>query len=326
MAAMKLSTRALLSLIWASAACLPADQAPSAPEPEGKADQAGFIAVPAEIASQNDPDTVDVGSWNLAWFGHPWRGPKDDELQVARAAEVIGAIDLDIVGLVEVASEDAFTELVADLPDYRGLLVTDDSVEGGAAQYGELEQKVALLVHERFTIAKARVILADDAWAFAGRPPLEVTLRFEEDERPRTLVVVVAHFKAMANVDGYDRRVDAAAALHEFIGAEYPERWVLVIGDFNDDIDASTYLDHPSPFEPFVEDPGFRFTTDAISARDESTTVYYHSTIDHHLATRVLARRFVEGSAQVLRVDQAIPSYASTTSDHFPVLTRYDLR
>jgi len=321
-------TRSLLPLLTlvAACACVPADERPLAPEQDGKTDQADFIAVPATIGSQNDPDTVDVGSWNLAWFGHPWRGPADDALQVSRAAQVIESLDLDIVGLVEVASEDAFTDLLADLPGYRGLLVTDDSVNGGAAQYSELEQKVALLVHERFTIAQARVILAESAWSFAGRPPLEVTLRFEEEGRPRTLVVVVVHFKAMANADGYTRRVDAAAALHDFIDGEYATRWVLVIGDFNDDIDTSTYRDHSSPFESFVDDPAYRFTTDELSELDESTTVNFNSTIDHHLVTEILARRFVEGSAQVLRVDRAIPDYATTTSDHFPVLTRYDLR
>ena len=35
---------------------------------------------------------------------------------------------------------------------------------------------------------------------------MEVKLSFPEDGAPRTLVVLVAHFKAMANVDGYTRR------------------------------------------------------------------------------------------------------------------------
>ena len=38
------------------------------------------------------------------------------------------------------------------------------------------------------------------------------------------------------------------------------------------------------------------------------------------------SERFVEGSARVLRVDEHVEAYAETTSDHYPVLTRYDLR
>ncbi len=57
-----------------------------------------------------------------------------------------------------------------------------------------------------------------------------------------------------------------------------------------------------------------------------STTTNFASTIDHHLITDDLAERFVEGSARVLRIDEQVEDYAETTSDHYPVLTRYDLR
>src|SRR5688500_6985932 len=118
---------------------------------------------------------------------------------------------------------------------------------------------------------------------------MEVTLSFTEDGRARTLVVLVAHFKAMANRDGYERRLAAAAALKEFLDTEYPTRWVLVVGDLNDDIDASTYAGRPSPFAPLVDDPGYRFTTDTLTDSGISTTVTFSSTIDHHLATDDLA-------------------------------------
>jgi len=68
-------------------------------------------------------------------------------------------------------SEEAFAVLVASLPGDRGLLVTDELADGGGA-YGSGEQKVALLVRERFELTHARVILADETWAFAGRPPI----------------------------------------------------------------------------------------------------------------------------------------------------------
>jgi endonuclease/exonuclease/phosphatase family metal-dependent hydrolase len=136
----------------------------------------------------------------------------------------------------------------------------------------------------------------------------------------------VAHFKAMANADGYARRKEAAAALKVFLDTEYASRWVLTVGDLNDDLDRSTYRGYTSPFADLVADPNYRFTTDALTASGTPTTVGFSSTIDHHLATNELAQRFVEGSAKVLRVDAFVPSYGTTTSDHYPVLTRYDLR
>lgn len=71
---------------------------------------------------------------------------------------------------------------------------------------------------------------------------------------------------------------------------------------------------------------GYRFTTDALTKANVSTTLTFSSTIDHHLATDDLAERFVEGSAKVVKTTDLIPDAKTSTSDHLPVLTRYDLR
>jgi endonuclease/exonuclease/phosphatase family metal-dependent hydrolase len=319
---------ALLLLLVAACGPVGPGAEEDAPRAGGKADVAGFDGPGDDtpLASEDHPDTVDVGSWNLEWYGDADKGPQDDDLQQEHVARVLAGTDLDLVGLVEVVSAEAIDDHLAELPDHDGLLVTDPIVAGGAGAYADGEQKVALLFHRRFTVESARVILTDAAWDFAGRPPLEVTLSFTEDGAPRTLVVVVAHFKAMANQDGYERRLAAAAAMHDYLDDAYASRWVLVIGDLNDDIDRSTFDGHPSPFAELVDDPEYRFTTDALTEDGVSTTVHFSSTIDHHMATDELGWRFVEGSARVIPVDQSIADYGDTTSDHFPVLTRYDLR
>lgn len=287
---------------------------------------AAVTGSPSEPRSLDAVETLEVGSWNLEWFGAPDRGPSDEELQLENAALVLRTFDLDVIGLVEVVSATSFGELLDRLPGYHGLLVSDPAVEGGAAAYGDDEQKVALIVRDRFRITAARVILPEESWSFAGRPPLEVSLSFTEGGRPRTLEVVVAHFKAMANADGYQRRTRAAAALRQWLAAEHPRDWALVVGDFNDDLDRSTYRGLTSPFAPLLFDPALRFTTLELTVAGEPTTVSFSSTIDHHLATASFARRFVEGSAEVLHPDGWIAELGDTTSDHYPVLTRYDVR
>ncbi len=278
------------------------------------------------ISSIDQPNTVDVGVWNLQWYGDFEYGPGDDEAQQANVKAILGALEFDIVGLVEVISETAFEELVLDLPGYQGVLVTDPRVSEGAEHYWSREQKVALVFRNRFELVSARAILTENDWDFAGRPPLEVQLQFTEAGESRTLVVIVAHFKALPNADGYTRRVAAAEALESYLTSEYPTRWVLVLGDFNDDIDTSTYAGQESPFASLVANPDYRFATDELTENGISTTTNFPSTIDHHLVTDDLAERFVEGSAQVLRVDEAVEGFAQTTSDHYPVLTRFDLR
>lgn len=317
--------RTLLVLAFTLTACGPLDADSAAQFVDGTPEFDDTTAA-LRMPSEDRPETVDIGSWNVEWFGAPDDGPMDEAAQQANVKSVLKQTNLDLVGLVEVVSVEAFHTLLAGLPAYDGLLVTDPRVSGGAASYSAREQKVALLFKRRFTVDSARVVMTEASYAFAGRPPLEVKLSFSEDGAPRTLVVLVAHFKAMANSDGYTRRTNAAVALKAYLDATYPSRWVLVVGDLNDDIDRSTYQGKPSPFAPFVNDPAYRFTTDALSAAGTATTATFSSTIDHHLATDDLARRFVEGSAKVLRPEAWVPHYVERTSDHYPVLTRYDLR
>jgi len=280
-----------------------------------------------KVPREDRTATVDVGSWNVEWYGDANNGPTNEAKQQANVAQVLSQLDLDLVGLVEVVSESGFLNLMEKLPGHAGLLVTDPRVAGGKDFYSTNEQKVALVYRRRFTVDSARVVLSESAWAFAGRPPMEVKLSFSEGGRPRTLVVMVAHFKAMANQDGYQRRVTSAAALKTYLDTEYPRSWVLLVGDLNDDLDRSTYHGLTSPFAALVNDTEhYRFTTDSLTATNTPTTVGFSSTIDHHLATQGLAARYVEGSAKVLRVDAQIGEYGTSTSDHYPVLTRYDLR
>jgi endonuclease/exonuclease/phosphatase family metal-dependent hydrolase len=144
--------------------------------------------------------------------------------------------------------------------------------------------------------------------------------------KTRTLVVIVVHLKALTDRGSYLDRVDSAAALKDYLDRTYPTRWVLVLGDFNDDLFRSTRAGEPSPFAALVGDTArYRFLTEALSRAGEGTTLHFSSTIDHHLATDELAARAV-GDAEVLHLERVIRDFGETTSDHLPVLSRYDLR
>jgi hypothetical protein len=51
--------------------------------------------------------------------------------------------------------------------------------------------------------------------------------------------------------------------------------------------------------------------------------VGHHDTIDHHLLSNEAAALYIADTVQAWSVDQFIPNYADTTSDHCPVLSRY---
>src|SRR5262249_49513315 len=99
---------------------------------------------------------------------------------------------------------------------------------------------------------------------------------------------------------------------------------VWVVGDFNDDVDTSITTGNASPYANFVTDTArYRFPTKALSDAGIASTTSFPDTIDHHLNSNEANATYVAGSVEVFRVDSFIPNYGSTTSDHFPVLSRY---
>ncbi|QSQ25658.1 lamin tail domain-containing protein [Pyxidicoccus parkwayensis] len=277
------------------------------------------------IPSRGFASTLDVGCWNLEYFGSTSHGPSDETLQLQNARDVILGADLDIWGVEEIVSAAQFNTLVSQLPGYAGLLGSDPSVVGGSTYYTPGEQKVALLYKPSVaTVLGARVILTANATSFGGRPPLEVRLRVSLNGHTEDLVVIVMHAKALSDADSWQRRVDGSQALKAYLDSNWPTAKVLVVGDFNDDVDVSIAASRASPYENFVADP-VRYTlpTKALSDANLTSTTGYKAVIDHHLATNEQQAVYVPGSAEVYRVDAYIPNYDTMTTDHFPVLTRY---
>ncbi|QSQ28505.1 putative Ig domain-containing protein [Pyxidicoccus parkwayensis] len=280
-----------------------------------------------------------VGQWNIEWFGAPNQGPPNstsdggvtDDLQVSYAREVLGDAGVNVWGLVEMVDTADFATIKAQLPGYSGFLANDVSyVPGGSSWYSAGEQKPGVLYDSSLTYHSAQLILTSQAADFGGRPPLRVdfTVRVNGSDVP--LTVIVLHMKAFDDEVSYGQRQRAGTALKSYLDTVMPTDRVLVIGDWNDDVDRSiTRVDGgylASPFEPFVLDSShYTFITQPLSLAGERTTVEYRDAIDHTLATNEMAANYLSGTVRVLRPDVWIPDYVNTVSDHYPVISRYDL-
>lgn len=290
-------------------------------------DEDGDLAFKATIPAKGADDTLDVASWNIEFFGSTSNGPTNETLQLSNARDVIAGTDFDIWGVAEIVSTTQFNSLKSQLSGYSGFLANDPLVTSGASFYSSSEQKVGILFKSSVaTLLGARLILTQNDSDFAGRPPLEVKLRVSMGGITEDIVVIVLHAKAFNDLSSWQRRQNAANALKSFLDSTYPTQKVIVVGDFNDDVDTSITSGQPSPYQSFVSDSAdYDFLTDVLSAAGQSSTVGFDDMIDHHLGTNDMAAGFITGTAEVYRVDQFIASYGSTTSDHFPVLTRHDL-
>ncbi len=276
-----------------------------------------------DVPSWNSP-AFDVATWNVFWFGKKGLGPSDVALQLANVRDVMRGASLDLWGLVEVADADAFAALVRQLPGTQGLLANDPRVQDGARYYHRSEQKPALVWREDVVrLVSAKLVLTEAATEFGGRPPLEAELAVTQGASTVRLFVVVAHLKAMVDLPSWERRQRCATRLKAYLDRAHADDEVLVLGDFNDGALDSPVPDVGSPFAAWVADTeGYTWLTEALE-RDGGRTNTSGRVIDHVVASNELAPRWVPGSTRVLRADKLFARYATTTTDHFPVVTSW---
>lgn len=291
--------------------------------PEEDIDDTSLAAtVPAKGAAT----TLDIGSWNIEWFGDTANGPSNENQQLSNARDVIAGADLDIWGVAEIVSLTQFNSLESQLTGYQGVLANESIVTSGSTYYSSSEQKVGVLYKSSVaTLRSARIILTSYDYDFAGRPPLEVTFDVSLNGTTSSLVVIVLHAKAMSDSTSWQRRRNASIALKSYLDSTYPTQKVVVVGDFNDDVDTSITTGSVSPYQNFVDDSlDYLFPTRALSLAGYSSTTGYPDMIDHHLITNEVQASYMANSADVYYVDQYIANYDTTTSDHYPVLSRYN--
>lgn len=291
------------------------------------------LAIEVSSGSVVPPDggvvfPLQVGNWNIEWFGDatPGNGPSDDALQRDNVRTVISGAGADFWALQEIVDITRFNELKQALAasGYDGFMAGDPSVTEGSRYYFAGEQQLAVLYKSEVVqvLGEPRIILGSSNGDFAGRPPLRVDLRITRDGASVEVVAIVLHMKAEANQDGYNRRKQAGAALKQYIDTHLPTARVLVLGDWNDDVDGSIFSGQPTPYQNFLDEPAaYTFLTQELS-QTVGSQVGFQSFIDHQMVTHELAASYVAHSARVLRPD--IPSYASTTSDHYPILSRFN--
>jgi endonuclease/exonuclease/phosphatase family metal-dependent hydrolase len=264
--------------------------------------------------------SLDIACWNIEWFGKTASGygPTNDVLQQQNVAKVLQAAQIDIWGLCEVSSKIAFDTLLGRLPGYSGVLST-------IAQ----EQKPAVIFNNtRFELLASRSLLPVYEREFAsGRLPLEVVLR--RKQTGDTFYIIVLHLKANTGNTteknaAYDLRRRSSEALKELLDLEYKQRRVMVIGDWNDDLDRSIFNNLQTPFKKLLDDTAnYFFPSYSLTVQGDRSTVSYSDMIDHLMANKAMKKHLLPGTAKVFYLQQYLSSYGSTTSDHYPVYTRF---
>ncbi len=308
--------------LWLLAACTPSTT--SGPD-QVVGDPTPAWPPPIAIPPLGTDATLDVVTWNLLHFGSTGLGPTNEILQLARIRDVILGTDADLWAVQEVTRAEAFRQLLGLLPGYQGILASDSVVASGSDYYHASELKVGLIYKSSVvSVTDARLIATELDREFAGRPPLEVRTRLRLGGADIPAVVIVLHAKATSAVESWERRMAASAGLLRYLEDQRESDFVLIPGDFNDDIDESITEGRDTPYRNFLDArPHWTFATEALTQAQVTSILGYDNVIDHILVSDEAMARYEEGSAQVYCVDDHIADYENTTSDHLPVLVRF---
>ena len=270
------------------------------------------------------PGSVTVGNWNLDWFGDTQYGPADDALQQRNVTTVLKHYPASLWALEEVVDAGRLAVVAQDLGGFGELTAADAQVTGHS-DYQGTQQTAILYDPTVISVRSAQVVLGADQYDFAGRPPFVVAVDVHTASGVFPLTVVVVHMKAYADQRSYDRRLAASKALKTWLDQTHASDPVLVLGDWNDDLDTSDYAGSPSPYANFVSDTAdYTFPTLVFTEQSIGTYVGSSDPIDHQMVTNELAPDVVGGSPTV--VHPPLSSYRSTTSDHYPVQVSYQLQ
>jgi endonuclease/exonuclease/phosphatase family metal-dependent hydrolase len=276
-------------------------------ERQGASEKRGERALAAMAAGTE----LRLITWNLNWFLDDEQGPVDDALQFESAAAILEGSHASLIALQEVASQAGFDRLLRELVVYQGVLSDYPSA-----------QKLALLWDaKRFAFGEARSIVGLDD---AGRPPLQVTLRSTRGDLD--LMLIVIHAKAYADPRSHAQRARFAAGLKAQLDALPAETALIVAGDFNDRLLGSVLEGADTPYRAFLQDAAYVAATEVLNHQGRNESSHARgSTIDHVIMSDELGSRLDPASVDVLRdeLQAGYPSFATTVSDHFPVLVGF---
>jgi exonuclease III len=296
-------------------------------------------------------NTFDLVTWNLEFFGakredYPEEfGPADEALQLQNVRQVISSLQADVIAVQEVSNDSLFTELVRQLPGYKSVCSDrfSRSFEGPSTTFPP--QKVCFIYDSTSVqVLSAKALfenLYDSArtidpsllpnyptgdpisfWS-SGRLPYLLTANVTINGVTERINFVNLHAKSGSTLSDFNRRVYDAQVLKNYLDANYSTEQVVVLGDFNDDLDQSIAAGQPSSYAAFVNDSTYVPVTKSLSLAGARSTISFSDMIDHQVISNELSEELLIGSERVITPFATIPNYGNTTTDHLAVVTRY---
>jgi exonuclease III len=260
---------------------------------------------PADFDNCITPGTessFEIVSMNLEGF------PKGGYQTIVIVKELIERTDADVIALQEMSSEADFNTLLEKMTGWDGRFYP---VLNDVWNLAYLFKTSEVSIDD----SKTKLILTGDSYAFP-RAPFEIFVKHKALNISAYLINL--HLKCCGGSDNEARRRDAAEKLDNYITAVRPSDPVIILGDYNDDINGDN--SSSNVFYTFVASPSeYRFTDMHIAKGSLLWWSYpsYPSHIDHIMVTNELFSRI--DTTKVLKPDPCYPDWFDKVSDHRPV-------
>jgi len=274
------------------------------------------------VTAQNFPklgndSLLDVACWNVEWFGDTGNGPSDETTQFNNVKALLDKTELDILGLCEISNLTTYDALSTQLSSKYETYISTFSATQKMALYWR-KSMFDVIGFETLNI------LTTENFTFASRPPLQVCLKTKTGNKIDTIYFVVVHLKAISDLDSYNRRKAASGLLKTYVETTLKGKKYIILGDWNDDLDASTYQSAETPFKNFL-DAKYTFPSKELTDAGKSSYAFNANMIDHIMNSKTLDSFYIKGSARVF--DNAATyaaNFSNNTSDHWPVYAYYN--
>ena len=306
-------------------------------------------------------ETFDIVTYNLEFFGSnvigstgTEFGPTDDALQIENAAKVMNTLNADVYAVQEV-SDDAALDLLIQKISINGK--TFDKVISPAWSYSfnapeadfPAQKLVVIYNTQTTTVKKSRVMfskLFDEIRAgsktlpnypggvsasffSSGRLPYMVEMETNIGGVKKDLKIIDIHARANSGSDiaRYNMRKYDVELLKDSLDVNYPDANLIILGDYNDDVDESVIAGNPSSYQKMVED-NVRYNPITLEISKAGAFTYLSSGgfLDHIIISNELTKDYVPNSTLVYDPRLDVANYVNTTSDHGPVIARFELK
>lgn len=306
-------------------------------------------------------ETFDIVTYNLEFFGTDVKdtggtefGPTNDALQIDNVAKVMNTLNADVYAVQEVSDDAALDVLLTKISiNGKTFAKSVSPVWSRSFQAPDPNfppQKLVVIYNtQTTTVKKTRVMFSKfydevrtgtktlpnypggigESFYSSGRLPYMVDIETNIGGVKKDLKIIDLHARANSGGDiaRYNMRKYDAEVLKDSLDAQYPDANLIILGDYNDDVDQSVIAGNPSSFQKMVEDVT-RYNTLTLEISKAGTFSYLSSGgfLDHIVVSNELTDDYVPNSIMVYDPRNDITSYTTTTSDHGPVVARFELK